>query len=71
MGFPLREKRSSRGQSLMQDGAGSGTRAHLTKCFFLVPASLAVMGDIMLSVGETIDGLLLNGRTVGREKEVS
>ena len=30
------------------------------KCFFLVPASLAVQGDIMLSVGETIEGFLLS-----------
>jgi len=34
----------------------SGT--HLEKCFFLVPASLAVQGDIMLSVGETMEGFL-------------
>lgn len=43
----------------------------LLKCFFLAPASLAVQGDIMLSVGETMEGLLERfGRECGGEGQV-
>lgn len=44
-----------------------GRGSHFEKCFFLVPASLAVQGDIMLSVGETIEGFLKSGRSKMKE----
>jgi hypothetical protein len=39
-------------------GRENGEVAYLAKCFFFVPASLAVQGDIMLSVGETMEAFL-------------
>lgn len=73
-GFPLRERerRRRRREESANPSTGNegGTRkrtTHLEKCFFLVPASLAVQGDIMLSVGETMEGFLQEMKTKRKE----